>query len=50
MERYSETGLKLIKSSHSVEDSVVTNGPDIGPTLDKKYASQVAAWKASPSS
>lgn len=47
MDRHSETGLKLIKSSHYVEDSVVTNEPDLGPRLDEDFAAGVALWRAS---
>ncbi len=47
MPGYSETGLKLIKSAHSVEDSVVTNAPDIGPKLDEDFLASVKLWRAS---
>ncbi|MCP3957395.1 MAG: hypothetical protein GY719_06045 [bacterium] len=47
MNRHSETGLKLIKSSQYVEDSIVTNGPDLGPKLDADFVAGVVRWKAS---
>lgn len=47
MDRHSATGLKLIKSSHYIEDSVVTNEPDIGPKLDKDFLASVESWRAS---
>ncbi len=48
MQLQSQKILRLQRSAEDVESSVTLNGPDIGPTLDGRYAPSTVAGEAEP--